>query len=341
MAKKTVSPVPYTPSWQNRFFDWAEKLPIPNVVVFVLFFLGFILLDHLVPWLEGKLPFGEFDPGQISFQIWLLVGLIAFDYFLSYSKTALGKFRPAMNVNEREYQQISYRFIHLPALTGWLLTLMAALIAIVFTRSSSFPTYLQSGWSLIATYINTIVQGSLFLALALFLFRALRMIRQLYNRVQAVNIFHLESIYAFSGFTVRVAIFFILTSTLGFLTTEIGWFLLFTISTNLLVALAAFIWPLGGVHAKLLEEKERINGENDRRIQEAYQDLHKRMDQKKIAGLGDFRNGLSAMLDLRQEIKKISTWPWDTATLRAFITALFVPLSVWLIQQALLRTLAK
>lgn len=337
-AKKTDSLAPYPASWQNRFFDAVGRSPIPKLLVFILIFLGFFLLDHLVPWLEGKLPWGELDAGQLSFHIWLFIGLFTFDYFISYSKSTMARFRPALDVDETEYERLSYRFITLSSRTGWLLTLMAVPFAIVLVSNVGFlPAYFQTGWSSIAAYFSGTVQGSLFLGLSVFLYRAFRMIRQLYDRVESVNLFHLEPIYAFSGFTVRVGMFFVLSSTLGYLTNTIGWFLVFTISLNLLIAIAAFIWPLGGMHAKLQAEKERVNEENDLRLNRTYKELHQRIDKKNDVGMGDFRSRLSALLDLRQEIKKISTWPWDSATLRTFITALFVPITVWLIQQVVLN----
>lgn len=347
MAKKTDAFIPYPPSWQNRFFEAVDRLPVPNLLVFILLFLGFILLNHLVPWLEGKLPWGELDGGQFNFQIWFLVVFIAFDYFLSYSKTAMAKFRPVMNIDEQEYEELSYRFTTLSARTGWLITLVGAVIFIGIFSTSATPSYQQSGWSRIAFYFSGFVQGSFWMGFILYLYLMLRMIRQLYGRVKEVNLFHLEPVYAFSGLTSRLGIFFVLISTLGYFTnvvlTEqpaIGP-LLFTSALTLSLALGSFIWPLGGIHAKLQEEKERLNDENDLRLNRTYKELHQRIDKKNEVGMGDFRNRLSALLDLRQEIKKISTWPWDSATLRTFITALFVPLAVWLIQQVLLRTVAK
>jgi hypothetical protein len=175
----------------------------------------------------------------------------------------------------------------------------------------------------------------------MFLYRAMRMIRQLYDHVESVNLFHLEPIYAFSGFTVRVGILFVLANTLTYLSNPIGWFLVSSVSLWTFLAIASFIWPLGGMHAKLQKEKERMNHENDLRLNKTYKELHQRIDKKKDVGMADFRSRLSALLEVRQEIKKISTWPWDSTTLRTFITALFVPLTVWLIQQFLLNAVTK
>jgi hypothetical protein len=65
------------------------------------------------------------------------------------------------------------------------------------------------------------------------------------------------------------------------------------------------------------------------------------MDKGKLADIAQFRNGISALMDFRSEIKKIPTWPWDTGTLRTFLTALAVPMIVWVVQQVLLRTVVK
>jgi Xaa-Pro aminopeptidase len=48
-----------------------------------------------------------------------------------------------------------------------------------------------------------------------------------------------------------------------------------------------------------------------------------------------------AKVEKSQEIKKLPTWPWETGTLRNFITALLIPLTAWGIQQVLLRTVVR
>ena len=341
MAKKPES-VPFQPSWLNRFFDAVDKLAVPKLVVFILITIGFALLNHIVPWLEKKLPWGTLDTEQFQFHIWFLVGFITFDYFVAYSKTALANFRPALKVTEKEYARLSYQFTTLSARAGWLITLFTALLTFALLFTGEFiPTYARSGWSGVTVFFSATLQFSLFLGLTVYLFSAMRMIRQLYDQVETVNLFHLEPIYAFSGFTVRVGLFFVLASTLGYLTGNAGWFLVFTVSLWTSLAIASFIWPLGGMHARLVAEKERMSDENDRRLNKTYAELHQRIDKKNDVGMVDFRSRVSALLDLRQEIRKISTWPWDSTTLRTFITALFVPLTVWLIQQFLLNTVAK
>ncbi len=337
----------YTPSWQNRFFHAIDKLPIPKPVIAILLFAAIAFLNHLLPWIERKLPWGKVDVSQFSFLIWFLVIFVASDYFLAYSKKAMAVFRPALNVSDREYSQLTYRFINLPNRIGWIITfVLAPVIAVGIVPS--LPIYLQSGLSLLTIFITQVFNGSLALAFIINIFRQYGLIGQLYARVKLINIYHLNPLYAFAGFASRTGIFLILASVLNYLTnlafaednTSIGSFLFFS-TINLAMAIGAFILPLGGIHTRLVEEKERVSKENDRRLEEAHKKLHQRFDKNQLKDITEVRGSISAFLDLRHEIEKVSTWPWEPGTLRNFIIALLVPMTAWIIQQVLLRTVVK
>jgi hypothetical protein len=181
-----------------------------------------------------------------------------------------------------------------------------------------------------------------------FVFRCLFWINRLYQRVKRINLFNLESLYAFSNFTSKAGILFILYLVLNYLTSD-AWgsqqsgeaITLFYFFFNGLIAILSFVLPLWGMHVRLVTEKERVSDENNRRLENAFWELQKRMDKGKLADIAQFRNGISALMDFRSEIKKIPTWPWDTGTLRTFLTALAVPMIVWVVQQVLLRTVVK
>ena len=347
MAKKrTPSSYPYKPSWQNRFFQAIDKLPVPKPIVAFLLFVAIAFLNHLVPWIEEKLPWGEVDVDQFTFHIWFLVVFLAFDYFLTYSRKAMSIFRPAINVSDKEYSQLTYRFINLPNRGGWIITFVSVPVA-AFGFSSSFPLYMQSGLSRSMNLITAVFMFSLVFAFIINFFRQFGLIGWLYAKVKRINIFHLNALYAFAGLTSRTGVFLILTGVLSYLTDvafaenpQIGSFIFFS-ALNLAVAIGAFILPLGGIHTRLVEEKERVSKENDQRLEGAYKRLHQRIDKNQLKDMVDSRNSISALLELRHEIERISTWPWEPGTLRNFITALSVPLIAWAIQQILLRTVVK
>lgn len=348
MARSIKTQLPYPPSPQNRFFNWVDRLPVPNLLTHLLVALVAVLPMYVAPWIDGRLPWGQFDINHLFIEFWLPVGLVTLDILLSYSKVAMARFRPALLVSNQEFAQLSYSLTNLSSRTGWLIVLAAVIFALAFDPLINFvPDYFGSGLSRLALYMQEIIQATLFYTLVVFVLKVCLKIRDLYGMVRSINLFHLEPLYAFSGFTSRVGLYFIFQVTVGYtfgviLTHhELGWFINFIGLSSLAIAVAAFVWPLGGMHSRLQKEKERVSAVNDLRIEKAYKELHRRMDQKKTAGLSDFRSGLAAMLDLRQEIKKISTWPWETATLRTFIAALLVPMTAWLIQQVLLRTMGR
>ncbi len=349
MPEKKGSAVPYPPSWQNRFFDTVDRLPIPSIVVYVFLWLAIAFLNHLIPWIEGKLPWGEVEWTQFNFHIWLLVSFLGFNYFLEYSKRALAKFRPALNTSEKEYDQLSFRFITISATSGWAITLWAGLFTAGLFKVGNVQVYyapqLLSGLSGIFILFINIINYSFGFAFFIFFVRQMILIGQFYARVKHINLFNLDSLNAFSGLTSRVGFILMVGITLNYVTgvvlrpenPQFGFFL-FIVSLGVVVAVAAFIWPLLGIHQRLVVEKERVTTQNNLRLIKAYKVLERRIDKGRLKGLGEFQTAITTLTNYRQEIKKVSTWPWETGTLRNFLAALSIPLTAWAIQQILLRT---
>ena len=65
--------------------------------------------------------------------------------------------------------------------------------------------------------------------------------------------------------------------------------------------------------------------------------LHEHVDGARMSELGELKDQLSTLLTFRVEIAKISTWPWNPATLRGFLSALLVPIALLVIQNLLSR----
>lgn len=96
-----------------------------------------------------------------------------------------------------------------------------------------------------------------------------------------------------------------------------------------------FIWPLLGIHKILEREKVHLLRESSIRLEIAIKNLHARADAKDYAVM-DGLNKLISSLTLEQTtLEKISTWPWKPETLRLFVTALLLPLLVFLSQRIL------
>ena len=99
--------------------------------------------------------------------------------------------------------------------------------------------------------------------------------------------------------------------------------------------------PLLGMHARLVDAKARAVEANNDLIEAGFDKMQGLVKAGKHDAVPRLRASNSALLEYRQELAKISTWPWDPGTLRTFITALLVPMTVWIVQQVLLRTVVR
>ncbi len=351
MAKQKTSNQPYSLSWIDRFFLWVERLPLPFYLVYLLAYLIFGSAQHGLLWASNVLPFGEFSQGiLLTVPFWLFLQVAVLHYFQNATEDALLRFRPALDIDQKEFEKVRFSFVHFsarPALIGSAIAIFVSLLLLFNPWQILSPLFT-------ATPLTTALTALLFLGSPFafgffyFVFRSLVWINRLYKRVKRINLFNLEPLYVLSRFTSKVGMLFILYLVLNYLTST-AWgspesgeaITLFYFILNGLIAILAFLLPLWGIHVRLAAEKERVSDENNRRLEDSFWDLQRRMDKGKLDDIAQFRSGISALMDFRAEIKKIPTWPWESATLRTFLTALFVPMTVWIVQQALLRTVVR
>jgi len=102
-----------------------------------------------------------------------------------------------------------------------------------------------------------------------------------------------------------------------------------------------FLLPLLGIRARLMTAKEEATLRNNQLINRGFAELQRKVERGSVEEINRIRAANSALLEYRHELSKISTWPWDPATLRTFITALLVPMTTWVVQQLLLRTFSQ
>ena len=349
-AKKTTDNIKKL-SWIDRFFDAVERLPLPPTLTYLLGYLVFVSTHHVILWTSGALPMGEFSQGILfTIYFWMFLQIAAFHYFQNQAETALLLFRPALDTNEKEFEKLRFFFANFsarPALVGAVLSIAISLA--LFFGPYTIVSPMFSATPLASALTILILLGSPF-AFGFFYFvcRSLIGINRLYRKVKHINLFNLGPLYVLSRFTSKVGILFILYLVVNSFTTgawgsqESGeaiasFYLIF----NGLIAILAFVLPLWGIHVRLAVAKDAASTENNQMIQEHFSDIQRNVKQRKIEKVNELRAGNAALLEYRAELGKISTWPWDTATLRTFITALAVPMIVWFVQQVLQRTLIR
>ena len=118
----------------------------------------------------------------------------------------------------------------------------------------------------------------------------------------------------------------------------------------LVLALVAF-FPLRGLHARLAAEKARLQHATSSRLQATIEAIHRIVDDEsgnrtdiersRVAQtrLDALSEAQSSLIQEREVIAKLSTWPWDPNTLRAVVSAVVLPIGLFLLTRYLDRTL--
>ena len=104
-----------------------------------------------------------------------------------------------------------------------------------------------------------------------------------------------------------------------------------------LIVLGTFVWPLWGAHRLLQEVKTRRKSEIARRMEAVTDEVHHRVDTHDLQGADALKDTLDGLIAERGVLDKVSTWPWEPETARAVVTALVLPVVLWVITRVLER----
>jgi hypothetical protein len=167
----------------------------------------------------------------------------------------------------------------------------------------------------------------------------LRLIDHIYTEHTRVNVFRTRLLYAFSGVTAITAVS-LTVPTYAWLAINQSLRDPIAIGITLPVtalALVAFVWPQLGARRLLAREKWRMLDELSLRFEALIVELRQRLDSRDLEGIDDLTK-LIATLEIEEKaLKNVSTWPWQPETVRYLVTALFLPLVLWLVQYLLQR----
>ena len=333
---------PYPPSWLDRVNEWVGRLPGPAWA----YYLGLLVLQlayvNVVLWVNGKTPVGSIDLAKSFFVFFAPYFLWVRFYLDGVASAALDAFRPALTVSDAQVSQWRYRLTTLPARDARIVTAVMALASV---------------WNLMRLPTSVIEQdaasrGAAFLEfgplvrLALVtvgvstyhMLHQLRVVTQLHRLAAQINIFRARPLYAFSGLTARTGMSFLLIA-YGFVAIlpevsqrPIARLLL---AGMVPLAVACFVLPLRGMHLRIAAEKDRLLAEVADRLEAVIARLHQRVDDDIVVDAQNLHAQLTSLAVEREALGKLSTWPWDTASLTAFVTTLVLPMILWLLTHML------
>jgi hypothetical protein len=89
------------------------------------------------------------------------------------------------------------------------------------------------------------------------------------------------------------------------------------------------------MHGRLVAEKDRLHAEGEARLKLLLGQLNGDIDTGDLGRSDALNKTIASMLQQREVLAKLPTWPWSTSTLRGFMTAILLPIVLFLIQRFL------
>lgn len=296
-------------------------------------------------WWNGALAVGTFDL-QRTFIVVIAPYLLWVRFHLDRAAAAaMDGFRPALAVSDDEFHRLRYELTTLPARTTWFVTAFASLSYVV--NALFLPDWIVTQFGASRTRSGVILAPLGLFTMAVVGISTAQAIRQLWmvdlihGLAGKVSLFRVKPLYAFSRLTARTGTSFLLLAYyVAAVRPEIVRdtpVLKLLIVAMVPTAVACFLLPLYGMHLRLVAEKHRLLEEAGSRLERIVGRLHERIDHDMLADADKLNNQLSSVVSEREVLSRISTWPWDVATVTGFVTALVLPVIIWLVQRLLGR----
>lgn len=332
----------YSPSWIDRLIGWIDRLPVPAWLFYLLSTLALAVLITVVLWIDGSLPVGAYGSMEGIFPPFVFYFLALYHYLTRVGARSLEAYRPLLDADKAEFARIDYQLATLPRGLGWLSIGIAL---------ATEPNFFLSGQAFGDRPPNTALPyvvaalaagffGATIFGLITRSFRQLRMVQRLHAQATNINLLKLEPAHAFSALTARTGIGLILLLALGYLRNSSAFYEGWLVGAYLLIGLPAvvvFVVPVLGMRDRLIAEKKRALDDASDLLQTTTDNLESKVRNRDYGEVQGMETAIRALIRKREMLEKISTWPWDTATIRGFASTLLLPVFLWLVTRLLGR----
>lgn len=340
---------PYAASWLNRLMHWVDTLPGPYWLYYTLLAIASVGLNTYIKWRDGIYAPGTLMPIHIVAVVTPFYYLALIQYLNRVALDALAKFHPALDNLDSTTDDLAYRLTVLPARNMLWVTGIGVIYAVAVLYA------MVVGWTLRAVPVFTSPLAIL-VELPLALFSAimqvgftyhaiyqLRMVYSIYENHTRIDLYNRHPLYALSALSANTAIggtlvsYAWLTANNSFAT---DMFTLVTASLMALLGITVFRLPLQGIHNRLEREKGRVMAAAGQRLRRSTAELNQHIDAQQYDQVAPIMQTVAGLREELDRLDKIPTWPWQPGLLRNVVSAILLPLLLWLLTRVLEQTLA-
>lgn len=338
----------YKSSWIDHFSDWIRHLPGNPWGYYLGLAVSLLVCQVFVLGIEGGEITRDLHPMQIFLCVAIPYILASIPFFNDGALSALETTKPVLSVDQAHYQQLAFQLTHLPAIP----TILASILAL---GSAFISEYITGSIYQIDSLTGYPLTSSIFRGLyiacwwcfGIFCYHTihqLSIINNIYTHYTKIDLFKRKPLYGFSNLSALKAIsLLILPYSFLYLnpiiditgSAVLGIYLIIS-----LIALCSFLLPQIGIHRLQNEEKDRLLDEANKRYESAVSQLHGYVDDENYDNVANLTTAIGSLEQEIKTLEKIPTWPWEPETFRWLITAMVLPLMVWIAQYFLSRWLS-
>lgn len=338
----------YSPSIIDQLMDWINRQRLPAWLIYLFLYLLFLLINQGASWLDGSAAIGQFEILKIQVSIWPILTLAIINYLDRLAITASEVFRPLWGDNDEEYNQKVFQLTHMPARPVWIFIVLGPILVLLsYALDLGIINFAdRTVRSLAGELIINLIGFPLFPIFMYHTIRQLSIVYQIQSDLGEIDLFNSTPLYAFSVLTSRTGIAWVilLSTTVLFLLFSGAAYggatpamLIFFTSTEVMLAIASFILPLLGLHAQMEKAKGKLIDEINRymkiSISQMGNDLNI-LDPDKASAKRDLVETLNVQ---QRYVRELPTWPWKSDTFRGFLSVIFLPILITVIQQLIER----
>jgi hypothetical protein len=297
---------------------------------------------HGVLWVSGIVPVGTLDVNVVTLLAYGPYILATLLIGRHVARRSLETFWPATGWPDEDRSRWAYQFdnTRFGLESGAVLVGLSGGIAALIAAPSSIGGTGQDRLAYFIAFVPIFVLGYSISAVGIVTStRWLVLVSRIHRDATAIDPFDRAPIYAFSRLTVAVGLIYVIgvyyslsvngsyqagnLPSLAFL------------GVTILAGVTAFVAPLWGIHVRITREKDKLLRDVEQRINQVARRLYELVDTGALDSTKTVNDLLSGLNALRDRILRLPTWPWPPNLFRGFVTALLLPIVVFILTRVI------
>jgi hypothetical protein len=337
---ETIKPTQqlYPPSWVDRLQMFIERQSGPYWSYYLAAWAILFGLAAGAQWLTDS---------RTPLPAWLTILLVSWwpvflfwgmHYLDLYAASAFEVLEPSLKGDEQSRGKLKYRLTTLPARLALWISLIYALINIINDSRQMQPHNVSEMIAIIVYLFIRTLGNTVSAAFIYHAIHQLSAIRTIYAACEIISPLRPYDLYALSGLALRNAFIMISVTYIFYFTNSdqnrFDLLVQVVIPVSLLAGIL-FVAPLLGVHQMLLKEKNRLHSQAAEQLEAVIEELHQKVKNKQFDSIDGPNKAISGLQTELNILDKTTTWPWQPDAPRWLLTAILLPVTVWLLQRLL------